>query len=309
MVAQEEEGSSGSSSVAASGKDALEASQRLQRNLQKMIDEAEQEEEQDKEMTDTEVALRRHGLQSAPLLPTPHSPHRLTRSPRLPAGAQKMKDQGNEAFKSKDYKAAARKYTSTLDILDQLDAECGRSADPRAEKNEWVRQRWALRVTALSNRAESQLQQKKWAAARKDAEAALEIDRYNEKALSRRRRARAGQTAEEEEEEEAKAAAEGKGAKTSWFGRKKPAPKPKPDTAEENKPEEKKYNGPTLFEVCLEQWPRTFGFLGRVGSVLNRYRGVLAVVYLAVTVWGARYIWRTGFFGLFGGDGGGRLTR
>ena len=220
-----------------------------------------------------------------------------------------MKDQGNEAFKSKDYKAAARKYTSTLDILDQLDAECGRSADPRTEKNEWVRQRWALRVTALSNRAESQLQQKKWAAARKDAEAALEIDRYNEKALSRRRRARAGQTAEEEEEEEAKAAAEGKGAKTSWFGRKKPAPKPEPDTAAENKPEEKKYSGPTLFEVCLEQWPRTFGFLGRVGSVLNRYRGVLAVVYLAVTVWGARYIWRTGFFGLFGGGSGGRLTR
>ena len=75
MVAQEEEGSSSSSSAAASGKDALEASQRLQRNLQKLIDEAEQEEEQDKEMTATEVALRRHGLQSAPPTPTPHSPH------------------------------------------------------------------------------------------------------------------------------------------------------------------------------------------------------------------------------------------
>ena len=70
-MVQEEEGST---SGAASGKDALEASQRLQRNLQKLIDEAEQEEEQDKEMTDTEVALRRHGLQSAPPL-QPHSPH------------------------------------------------------------------------------------------------------------------------------------------------------------------------------------------------------------------------------------------
>ena len=87
MVAQEEEGSSGSSSVAASGKDALEASQRLQRNLQKMIDEAEQEEEQDKEMTDTEVALRRHGLQSAPLLPAhvpPTHPIALRAHPGCP---------------------------------------------------------------------------------------------------------------------------------------------------------------------------------------------------------------------------------
>ncbi len=89
MVAQEEEGSSSSSSSsttsAASGKDALEASQRLQRNLQKMIDEAEREEEQDKEMTDTEVALRRHGLQSAPPTPTPLTP--FSRCPPLhPAG-------------------------------------------------------------------------------------------------------------------------------------------------------------------------------------------------------------------------------
>ena len=83
MVAQEEEGSG--SSAAASGKDALEASQRLQRNLQKLIDEAEQEEDQDKEMTDTEVALRRHGLQSAPPTPTPLTP--FSRCPPLhPAG-------------------------------------------------------------------------------------------------------------------------------------------------------------------------------------------------------------------------------
>lgn len=45
--------------------DAITASQRLQANLQKMIDEVEAEEEQDKEMTDTQVALRRYGLSRA----------------------------------------------------------------------------------------------------------------------------------------------------------------------------------------------------------------------------------------------------
>ena len=45
-----------------SSDDAIAASQRLQTRLQKMIDEAEAEEQQERELTDTQVALRRYGL-------------------------------------------------------------------------------------------------------------------------------------------------------------------------------------------------------------------------------------------------------
>jgi hypothetical protein len=45
-----------------SSDDAIAASQRLQTRLQKMIDEAEAEEQRERELTDTQVALRRYGL-------------------------------------------------------------------------------------------------------------------------------------------------------------------------------------------------------------------------------------------------------
>ena len=44
--------------------------------------------------------------------------------------------------------------------------------------NPLVKDRWALRTTALSNRAECFLRMKKWQPAIRDAEAALEIDRF-----------------------------------------------------------------------------------------------------------------------------------
>jgi hypothetical protein len=53
--------------------------------------------------------------------------------------------------------------------------ECGRIED---YTNPAVKDRWALRATALSNRSECHLQMKKWKLAQADAEAALEIDRY-----------------------------------------------------------------------------------------------------------------------------------
>jgi hypothetical protein len=48
-----------------SSEDAIAASQRLQSRLQKMINEAEAEEQQEKELTDTQVALRRYGFTRA----------------------------------------------------------------------------------------------------------------------------------------------------------------------------------------------------------------------------------------------------
>lgn len=54
--------------------DPIAASQRLQNSLQKMIDEAEAEEQQEKEMSDTQVALRRYGL-------TRETRHRVKQNP------------------------------------------------------------------------------------------------------------------------------------------------------------------------------------------------------------------------------------
>lgn len=59
--------------------EAIAAAQRVQTSLQKMIDAAEKEEQNDKELTDTQVALRRHGLNRA-------LPLRSTSRPALPAG-------------------------------------------------------------------------------------------------------------------------------------------------------------------------------------------------------------------------------
>lgn len=114
------------------------------------------------------------------------------------AGAQDLKAQGNDSFKLRNFPDAIRKYTGTLDILNQLDGastscsaqraplatgvltlvgteECGRIED---YNNPVVKDRWALRATALSNRSECYLQMKKWKLAQADAEAALEIDRF-----------------------------------------------------------------------------------------------------------------------------------
>lgn len=44
--------------------------------------------------------------------------------------------------------------------------------------NPLVKDRWALRAIALSNRSECYLQMKKWKLAQADAEDALEIDRF-----------------------------------------------------------------------------------------------------------------------------------
>lgn len=41
------------------------------------------------------------------------------------AGATQLKDLGNQAFKQKNYPEAIRKYTGTLDILDQMDGARG----------------------------------------------------------------------------------------------------------------------------------------------------------------------------------------
>jgi hypothetical protein len=40
---------------------------------------------------------------------------------RVCSGAQKLKAEGNDSFKLKNFPDAIRKYTGTLDILDQLD--------------------------------------------------------------------------------------------------------------------------------------------------------------------------------------------
>lgn len=114
--------------------DPIAASQRLQNNLQKLIDEVEAEEQQDKEMSDTQVALRRYGL-------TRENCHGVkTNTPGkigldavcsltlcLFVGAQDLKAQGNESFKLRNFPDAIRKYTGSLDILNQLD---GRSNSP-----------------------------------------------------------------------------------------------------------------------------------------------------------------------------------
>ena len=66
--------------------DAIAASQRLQSKLQKMIDEAEKEEDQDKELTDTQVALRLFGLtRAAPLQPAASPEYPFTKSLLPPA--------------------------------------------------------------------------------------------------------------------------------------------------------------------------------------------------------------------------------
>ena len=44
------------------------------------------------------------------------------------SGAQKLKAEGNNSFKLKNFPDAIRKYTGTLDILNQLDGEPNASA-------------------------------------------------------------------------------------------------------------------------------------------------------------------------------------
>ena len=69
-----------------------------------------------------------------------------------------------------------------------------------------------------------------------------------------------------------------------------------------------RYAGPTFWEVCEEQWPRTFRVLGHIWAVLRRFRGLVALIYVTLTFFGVRHLWRTRLLGLFGGGTGQRLT-
>lgn len=207
-----------------SGDDAIAASQRLQTRLQKLIDEAEAEEQQDKELTDTQVALRRYGLTREACCPSPDSGSAtrtlscvtLTRG-LLPSACRSSGPQGprerfiqaqelprrhSQIHRDAGHPRSARWCVKRLLWLRSLSCraapvsvllsawrdktaaagltlvrteECGRIED---YTNPVVKDRWGLRLTALSNRSECHLQMNKWKLAQADAEAALEIDRY-----------------------------------------------------------------------------------------------------------------------------------
>jgi tetratricopeptide (TPR) repeat protein len=254
----------------------IAAAQRLQAKLQKMIAAAEKEEEQEKEMSDTQVHIRRFGLEAA----------------------EKAKVAANELFKHKQYAAAVKKYSGSLDILDQMDEVCGRIEE---YQNPAVKQRWDLRTTVLNNRAEALLRLKQWESAEGDAEGVLTIDPWNEKALSRRRRARAGKagTAGAEGEDGIDSVKGAAGVKESTpMGKLDPSPD-REGSGRDSKEVDETYKGPTFWEVCLEQWPRTFTVLGQLGSYLRQHRGKLFVFYAILTFSLGRFVWTKGISGLF----------
>ena len=196
-----------------SGDDAIAASQRLQTRLQKLIDEAEAEEQQDKELTDTQVALRRYGLTREACCPSADSgsatrtlscvtlTHGLLPSACRSSGpegsrerfiqAQELPRRHSQIHRDAGHPRSARWCVKHLLWLRSLSCrtkatlaagltlvgteECGRIED---YTNPVVKDRWGLRLTALSNRSECHLQMNKWKLAQADAEAALEIDRY-----------------------------------------------------------------------------------------------------------------------------------
>jgi tetratricopeptide (TPR) repeat protein len=242
------------------GKAAIEASQRLQARLEQMIAAAEAEETRDSQqegMRDTQVGIRRYGLQAA----------------------TKAKEAGNACFTKRQWVAAIKQYSGALDILDKMDEECGRIEQ---YDHPVVKPRWELRLSALNNRAEAYLRIRRWAAALVDVEAVLVIDPYNVKALSRRRRARDGQAEAEAGDGDGaeQAAAGGKqgsgGGTVAQQQRKQPHP-PKPPNAAAAGP-------PGFWEFGMEQWPTIFAAMGRVGRWLHAHRGKLLFVYLALTL-------------------------
>lgn len=160
--------------------------------------------------------------------------------------------------------------------------------------NPLVKDRWSLRVVAHSNRAECYLRMKKWKPAQQDTERALEIDQFNEKALSRRRRARDAIISEQEEEDAREEAEEKKNGK-----KKKTEKTKKGEKGKDGKEEVDKYKGPTFWEVCEEQWPRTFGVLGKIWGFGRRYRGVVAAFYAVLTMYVVSKAWQTGLWGMF----------
>lgn len=262
--------------AAKDGEDAIAASQRLQANLQKMIDAAEKQEQQQHEMSDTQVGIRRFGMQAA----------------------EKAKGDGNAFFGKKKYAPAAKKYTSALDILDKLDEECGRIED---YSSPMVKHRWGLRVTLLGNRAEAYLRLRRWELAEQDTDAGLVIDPWNEKLLSRRRRARTGASSspgESQEDVDSHAAASVTPAPKKGQNGSNGKPLAKETFGRDPDEVDGKYKGPSFWEVCLEQWPRTFTALGKVSAYFSRYRGVMLVTYLAVTAMLVRYVWQNGLRGM-----------